>query len=232
MLEVRDLYVGYYRDLHILRGVELTAGPGQITAVLGANGVGKSTLLKAIFGLLTPERGEIRFDGRMLLGVPPHRMVDMGVCYLPQQPGIFPQMSVEENLELGAWTYRRDRRRLQQALERNYQRFPVLREKRHQPAGQLSGGQQRMVELARALMTSPRLMLVDEPSAGLAKTVADEVYVMLWGLRDEGLTIVLVDQDIRRALRVADYVYVLDLGRNRFAGSPEEFVDLERVFWS
>lgn len=231
MLEVQDLYVGYYQDLHILRGVHLKARVGTITAILGANGVGKSTLLKTIYGFLRPDRGTITLDGQSLIGIPPYRMVNRGLVYIPQQPGIFPDMTVEENLVMGAWSYRRDSRRIQRKLEENYERFPVLREKRRQKAGELSGGQQRMVELGRALMTDPRVLLVDEPSAGLAVTVAREVYAILARLREEGITIVLVDQDVRRALRIADYVYVLDLGRNRAEGPPMEFSDLEKAFW-
>lgn len=232
MLEVRDLYVGYYRDLHILRGVNVTARAGTITAILGANGVGKSTLLKAIFGFLAPEKGSIKFQDTALIGTPPHRMVDLGISYIPQHPGIFPDMSVEENLELGGWPFKRDAGRVRKKITENYERFPVLWEKRHRRAGELSGGQQRMVEIARALMTEPRLMLIDEPSAGLAHLVSREVYTMLSDLRTAGLTILLVDQDIRQALRIADYVYVIDLGRNRLEGPPSQFSDIRQSFWS
>lgn len=232
MLEVHDLYAGYYRDLFILRGVDMTIRRGTITAILGANGVGKSTLLKAISGFLTPAQGSIQVEGEELVGVAPHRMVHMGISYIPQHPGIFSGMTVEENLEMGAWPFKRDRRRIRHKLQENYERYPALWDKRHQKAGELSGGQQRMVEVGRALMTSPRLILVDEPSAGLAKLLSRDVYAMLHRLRDDGLTIVLVDQDIRQALRIADYVYVLDLGRNRYAGPAAEFTDLQDTFWT
>ena len=159
-------------------------------------------------------------------------MVELGVVYIPQQPGIFADMTVEENLQMGAWTFRRDTVRVRRALEEQYDRFPMLREKRRQKAGELSGGQQRMLEVARGLMAGPRVLLVDEPSAGLAVTIAREVYTMLARLRDEGITIVLVDQDIRRALGIADYVYVLDLGRNRAEGPPAQFGDLQKAFWT
>ncbi len=231
MLEITDLSVGYYRDLLILRDVQVRARPG-ITAVLGANGVGKSTLLKAIFGFLRPEKGSIRLDGIELVGRSSYEMVELGISYIPQQPGIFPHMTVEENLKIGAWTFRRDRRRIAAKLEENCERFPALRERIRQRAGQLSGGQQRMVEIGRSLMTDPKLILVDEPTAGLAKMLTDEVYAMLRELRREGLTVVLVDQEIREALKIADYVYVLDLGRNRFEGPPEDFTDLEKAFWT
>ena len=232
MLEVKNLYVGYYRDLNILQDLTLAARPRQITAILGANGVGKSTALKAIYGFLRPNDGEILLDGESILRVPPHRRVLKGLAYIPQQPGIFRDMNVEENLELGGWTYRRNRRLVRQRIEQNYERFPILRDKRRQATGELSGGQQRMVEIGRTLMAEPRILLVDEPTAGLSKMLAEEVYRMLIDLRDrDGLTILLVDQEIRQALRIADFVYVLELGRNKFEGPPSDFDDLEKAFW-
>ncbi len=232
MLEVKDLYVGYYKDLNILQGVSITAQKAKITTILGANGVGKSTLLKAVYGFLKPNAGEVLLEGRSLLGVPTHKRIDMGISYIPQQPGIFRWMTVEENLELGAWTYRKDKARIRRKLEENYERFPALKDRRQSKAGELSGGMQRMVEVGRTLMTDPKVILVDEPTAGLAKLLSEEVYQMLTQLRDEeGITIVLVDQEIRQALKIADYVYVLELGRNRFEGPVEEFTDLKKAFW-
>ncbi len=233
MLEVRDLYVGYYKDLNILQGVSIRAEQAKVTAILGANGVGKSTLLKAVYGFLTPNDGDVLLEGRSLLGVPTYQRIQMGLAYVPQRPSVFPWMTVEENLILGAWTFRRDKARIRRKLEENYARFPVLRERRRSRAGELSGGMQRMVELGRTLMTDPKVILVDEPTAGLAKLLTQEVYQLLARLRDEeGITIVLVDQDIRNALKIADYVYVLDLGRNRFDGPVEEFTDLKKAFWT
>lgn len=233
MLEVRDLYVGYYRDLFILQGVNMRAEDRKITAILGANGVGKSTLLKAIFGFLRPMRGEILLNGQNILNVPTYQRINLGLAYIPQHMSIFRWMSVEDNILLGGWTFRNDKERLRRKLEENYERFPVLKEKRHQQAGLLSGGQQRMVELARTLMTDPEVILVDEPTAGLAKLLKQEVYDMLVALRDrDGKTIVLVDQEIRHALRIADYVYVLELGRNKFDGPVEHFANVEERFWS
>lgn len=232
MLEVKDLHVGYYKDLNILQGVSITAEKAKITTVLGANGVGKSTLLKAIYGFLTPHSGEVLMEGQSMLGIPTHRRIDMGISYIPQQPGIFQWMTVEENLELGAWTFKKDKARIQRKLEENYARFPVLKERRRSKAGELSGGMQRMVEVGRTLMTDPKAILVDEPTAGLAKLLSEEVYGMLVQLRDqEDMSIVLVDQEIRQALKIADYVYVLELGRNRFEGPVDEFTDLKKAFW-
>ncbi len=232
MLELKDLYVGYYRDLNILQNVTLTAHAGKITTILGANGVGKSTTLKAIYGFLKPNDGQILLDGQSILGVPTYERIDRGLAYIPQQPGIFRWMSVEENLEVGAWTFKRDRRRMRRKIEENYNRFPILRDKRKQLAGELSGGQQRMIEIGRTLMTDPKVILVDEPTAGLAKLLSEEVYQMLVDLRDkDGLTILLVDQEIRQALKIADYVYVLELGRNKYEGPASDFADLEKAFW-
>ncbi|MFQ5422125.1 MAG: ABC transporter ATP-binding protein [Anaerolineae bacterium] len=232
MLQVQELYAGYYRDLHILQGVNLDAERGKLTTVLGANGVGKSTLLKAIYGFLTPQSGQVLIDGQDVVGTPTHELINMGLAYIPQHTGIFKFMSVEENLMMGAYTFRKDKARMRQRIEENYERFPILKEKRRQLAGELSGGQQRMVELGRTLMTDPKVVLVDEPTAGLAKLLSEEVYQMLVDLRDkEGKTIILVDQEIRQALKIADYVYVLELGRNKFNGPASEFTDLEKAFW-
>ena len=232
MLEINDLYVGYYRDLNILQGVTMQADGGKITTILGANGVGKSTMLKAIYGFLRPNQGQIRLDDEDIIDVPTHERINMGISYIPQQPGVFRFMSVEENLELGAWTFKNDKNRIRQKLAENYERFPDLKPRRKSNAGELSGGMQRMVEIGRTLMTDPKLILVDEPTAGLAKLLSEEVYQMLVDLRDrDGLTILLVDQEIRSALKIADYVYVLELGRNKFQGPAEDFTDLEKAFW-
>ncbi len=232
MIEAKGLYVGYYRDLNILQGVNIVGRKGRITSILGANGVGKSTLLKAMYGFLKPNAGEVLLGGENIVGLAPHKRIDKGLAYIPQQPGIFRNMSVEENLEMGGWTFRRQRKRVREKIEENYRRFPVLREKRRQMTGELSGGQQRMVEIGRTLMSEPQVLLVDEPTAGLSKMLAEEVYLMLADLRDkEGLTILLVDQEIRQALKISDYVYILELGRNKFEGPVSEFTDLEKAFW-
>ncbi len=233
MLEIKDLYVGYYEDLHILRGLSLRAEAGKLTTILGANGVGKSTLLKAIYGFLKPHSGQVLFNGSDVTGTPTYQLINLGISYIPQQPGVFKHMTVRENLMMGAWTFQKDKARMERKIEENYQRFPILHEKQHEQAGNLSGGQQRMVEIGRTLMTDPEVILVDEPTAGLAKLLSEEVYRMLVDLRDnEGLTILLVDQEIREALKIADYVYVLELGRNKFEGPATEFDDLEKAFWA
>jgi branched-chain amino acid transport system ATP-binding protein len=215
-----------------LQNLNIKAEEGKITTILGANGVGKSTTLKAVYGFLRPNEGDLLVDGQSILGTPTHERIRLGLAYIPQQPGVFRWMSVEENLEVGAWTFRRDKKRLKQKLEENYARFPILREKRRQMTGELSGGQQRMVEIGRTLMTDPKVILVDEPTAGLSKLLSEEVYQMLMDLRDkDNLTILLVDQEIRQALKISDYVYVLELGRNKYEGPASDFQDLEKAFW-
>lgn len=231
VLELRDLSVGYYRDLNILSDLDITARRGQITTILGANGVGKSTALKAAFGFLKPNKGDVVLEGQSILNIPSHDKIRSGLAYIPQQPGVFKDMTVEENLELGGWTFRRDKKQVRDKLESNFERFPALKDKRKQVTGELSGGQQRMVEIGRTLMAEPRMLLVDEPTAGLSKLLAEEVYEMLIDLKKENLTILLVDQEIRQALKVADYVYVLELGRNKFEGPSADFTDLEKAFW-
>ncbi len=232
MLEIRGLDVGYYKDLNIIKDLSFKARKNQITAILGANGVGKSTALKAIFGFLRPNAGEILLDGESIIDVPTYNRIRKGLAYIPQQPGIFKDMSVEENLELGGWTFRRDKKRVRAKIEANYERFPILKEKRKQITGELSGGQQRMVEIGRTLMAEPKMLLIDEPTAGLSKMLAEEVYEMLTILTSsDDITILIVDQEIRQALKIADYVYVLELGKNKFEGAPADFDDIEKAFW-
>ena len=232
VLETSGLDVGYYKDLNILQELKIKARKNQITAILGANGVGKSTALKAIFGFLRPNAGKILLDGEDIIDVPTHHRILKGLAYIPQNPGVFKDMTVEENLELGGWTFRKDKKQVRRKIEDNFERFPVLRDKRAQITGELSGGQQRMVEIGRTLMAEPKMLLVDEPTAGLSKMLAAEVYEMLSALTaNHDLTILLVDQEIRQALKIADYVYVLELGRNKLEGPTSEFNDLEKAFW-
>ena len=235
ILDIQDLYVGYYEDLNILQGVDIKVQQAKITTILGANGVGKSTLLKAIFGFLKPNGGKVMLEGADVVGTPTFKLIDLGLAYIPQHPGIFRWMSIEENLEMGAYTFRRDKARIKRKIEEVYERFPDLKDRRKSLAGNLSGGQQRMVEVGRTLMTDPKVMLVDEPTAGLAKLLSEEVYQHLVNLKESGITILLVDQEIRQALKIADYVYVLELGRNKYDGPVGQFTDpqdLKKAFWA
>ena len=223
MLEVDTITAGYFEDIDILQDISLRVDTGQIVSVIGPNGAGKSTLLRTICGFLPPKTGQVRYHEHVLTGLPASRMVDFGISYLPQERTVFPYLSVEKNLRLGAWSFRQDRRRLQRALERVYGQFPLLVERRKSPAGNLSGGMQKMLEVARGLIAEPQLLVVDEPSVGLAPLVAKEIYTTLRALREQQLTILLVDQNVREAVALADHIYVLELGRNRVDGSRQEF---------
>jgi ABC-type branched-subunit amino acid transport system ATPase component len=228
LLEIEDLYAGYTGGVDILQGLALTVAPGSVTVVVGPNGAGKSTLLRTIFGLLKPHRGAIRFDGRDIARREPTAVKALGVGYVPQEINVFPLLTVEENLRMGGWILRRDRARLTAALDRVFATFPVLAGRRHETAGALSGGQGRMLSVAREMMTAPILMLVDEPTAGLAPALVAQVYQLLEAARHSGSTILLVDQNVEDAVRQADYVYLVDLGRVRAHGPAREF-PLERV---
>ena len=224
VLTVRNVVAGYVPGINILNGMSVDVLRGQIRCVLGPNGTGKSTLLKAIFGFL-PAQGEIRLGTTSLIGVPSHRMGALGVTYLPQRPSVFPFLSVEVNLRLGAWSFRRNRALLRQRMDRGYAQFPVLAERRHQAAGTLSGGQQRQLEIARALMTDPSVMLIDEPTASIEPRVAAQIYALITGLARDGKAILLVDQNIKGALGISDYVYVMRTGALFDEGPREAFAE-------
>jgi branched-chain amino acid transport system ATP-binding protein len=227
MLQVKGVYAGYYRDINILQGVDITAQEAKLTSIIGTNGVGKSTLLKTIYGFLKPNKGAILWHEQDITGADPYKMPKMGLTYIPQRRNVFPEMTVEENMRLGAWTFRGEKEHIRKRLEENYDRFPILRERKKQKAGNFSGGQQRMVELGRAMMIDPKLMLVDEPTAGLAPLVSIEIYDKLVELKGEGITILLVDQNIKQAIEVSDYVYALALGKNMTEGPRAEFDNLK-----
>ena len=222
-LEIENVVAGYTKEVPILNGVSLTAQDGLVTVIIGPNGAGKSTLLKTIYGYLRPSAGEITHEGRSLRGLQPKDMLREGIAYLIQGHSVFPRMSVHENLELGAWILRGDRTRIDGAFERVYARFPVLREKRALPAGVLSGGEQRMLEIARLTMTGPRTLLLDEPSVGLMPKLVDSVYAEIAKLKEDRYTILMVDQNVRKSIEIADYVYVLRLGENSHHGPVEGF---------
>jgi branched-chain amino acid transport system ATP-binding protein len=222
-LIARDLVAGYLPGINILRGVSVGASRGRISCVLGPNGTGKSTLLKVVFGFLPPSDGDVTLDGRSIRGLMPHRMGEHGIAYLPQRPSIFPHLTVEWNLRLGAWRHKRHRARVDELVERAVAQFPILAEKRGQPAGTLSGGQQRQLEIARSLMYDPTVFLIDEPTAGIEPRVAAQIYVLIKELAAQGKAILLVDQNIKRALEIADYVYVMRTGTVLSEGSRESF---------
>lgn len=212
ILRVRSLESGY-GPMQVLWGVDLDAEEGSLTLVIGPNGAGKTTLLNTIMGILRPWRGRIEIDGRDITGLPVHRRVDAGLAIAPEGRQLFPDLTVWENLALGAYT-KRARERLAESLELVYTIFPILRERRGQRASTLSGGEQQMLSIARALMTRPRILLVDEPSAGLAPKLAQEVVAALARLRDEArISILLVEQNVRIAVERADKIYRMSQGR-------------------
>jgi len=222
-LRIRDLAAGYFPGHLVLHGVNLTAASGRVTVILGPNGAGKSTLLRSVAGYVTAEAGQIWAGDAEITRLPAFAHIEQGIGFLPQGRSTFPDLTVAENIELGGWIFRSDRRRLRAALDRVFARYPVLAEMRDRPAGSLSGGQQRTVEIARLLMADPGIMLIDEPSVGLAPGIARQVYRELKAFRDEGRTILLVDQDVRAAIAIADYVYVLSSGRNDVEGDRSSF---------
>jgi len=222
-LVARGLVAGYLPGIDILRGVSVEATRGQVRCVLGPNGTGKSTLLKVLFGFLSPRQGEIRHNGKPVPALVPHEMGSHGVAYLPQRPSIFPHLTVDVNLRLGAWRYRNERRRVDDLVRQACQQFPILRERRWHAAGTLSGGQQRQLEIARSLMHDPVLFLIDEPTAGIEPRVAALIYDLIKNLAAQDKAILLVDQNIKRALEIADYIYVMRTGTILSEGSRQEF---------
>jgi branched-chain amino acid transport system ATP-binding protein len=211
LLEIRDLDV-YYGAVHALKGVSLQVDAGEIVTLIGANGAGKTTLLRTISGLLTARQGTIRFDGRELGRVPPHEIVARGVSQSPEGRMVFANLSVEDNLELGAYQ-RKDRKLIHEDREAMYELFSRLRERRKQTAGTLSGGEQQMLAIARALMARPRLLLLDEPSLGLAPLLVREIFRTIGEINRRGVTVLLVEQNAHMALTVAQRGYVLETGR-------------------
>ncbi len=224
-LEVEGVTAGYTREVPILQGVDLTAQQGLVTVIIGPNGAGKSTLLKVIYGYLEPRAGDVRHFGKSIIGLEPKDMLNEGIAYLIQGHSVFPKMTVHENLELGAWTLGGDRAAVQAAFEEVYDHYPRLKEKRSQLAGVLSGGEQRMLELARLTMTSPRTILLDEPSVGLMPKLVDTVYDEIARLKEKKYTILMVDQNVKKSMEIADYVYVLQLGQNRHDGPQQDFIE-------
>jgi ABC-type branched-subunit amino acid transport system ATPase component len=225
LLDVDGVVAGYAAEIDILNGVRLAVSAGSITGVIGPNGAGKSTLLKTVFGFLQPRLGRIAFDGQDIQSVPPHAIKRLGVGYVPQGTNIFPQLTVHENLQLGAWVFRHDAARVARMLERAYAAFPRLAEKRRLRATALSGGEAKMLSIAKEVVTDPRLLLVDEPSAGLSPKIAEQVYAQLLATRAQGVTILLVDQNIAKAVEIADYLYMLEMGQVRREGPRRAFAD-------
>ncbi len=221
MLEVDSIEV-FYGEFQALFGVSLSVDKGELVALLGANGAGKTTTLRTISGILRPRRGRIIWRGKDITDTPAYKRVEMGISHVPEGRGIFPKLTVYENLRVAAYT-KRAKERFSESLEMVYSLFPRLRERRNQLAGTLSGGEQQMLAIGRALVQRPELLMMDEPSLGLAPKLAREVIFLAKRLRDEyGITVLLVEQNVRLSLKVADRAYILETGRIVMEGTPEE----------
>jgi ABC-type branched-subunit amino acid transport system ATPase component len=227
LLALRDVSAAY-GSIQILHGVSLHVNAGEVVSVIGPNGAGKSTTFKIIMGFITHLGGEIVFDGHDLIGERPDRILGFGLGYVPQGRVVFNQMTVRENLEIGAYL-QRDKARIRTSMEYVFDLFPRLRERTRQLAGTMSGGEQQMLAMARALMMQPRMLMLDEPSLGLSPRFVDDVFDKIVDLARGGLTMMLVEQNAARALEISDRGYVLELGRNRFEGTGRELLDTPEV---
>ena len=227
MLSLSEVHCGY-GNIEIIKGISLTVEKGQIVAIIGANGAGKTTTLKTIAGLLPVRSGSITFDGNDITKVKPHDVVKMGISQIPEGRQVFSELSVQDNLIMGGYTIS-DRHLIKTRIEEQYNRFPRLKERYKQMAGTLSGGEQQMLAIARALISSPRMLLLDEPSMGLSPLFVEEVFEIIQELRDGGMTILLVEQNAGMALEIADYAYALETGKIVIEGTGEEMMRNEEV---
>ncbi|MDE4322621.1 ABC transporter ATP-binding protein [Phaeobacter gallaeciensis] len=228
LLEIKNLE-SFYGPIMAIRGVSLKVDKGQIVTVLGANGAGKSTLLKTISGIMDPEKGEVLFDGKPIQGQEPHKIVSQGIVHVPEGREVFPLLTVNENLSLGAYT-RSDRAEIEKDREMVFDYFPILAERRDQEAGTLSGGQQQMLAIGRGLMLRPKIMLLDEPSLGLSPLLVQEIFAILRRLNaEEHVTMMLVEQNARIALELADVGYVMEIGRIVMDGTADRLMQSEDI---
>ncbi|HET9443519.1 MAG TPA: ABC transporter ATP-binding protein [Acidimicrobiales bacterium] len=227
MLEVEDLSVSY-GEIEAVKGVTFSVGSGQVVTLIGGNGAGKTTTLRTISGLLRPQRGRVVFNGRPITAVPAHEIVRLGLAHAPEGRRIFPRLTTRENLELGAFI-RRDVVELHEDMDRVFELFPVLAERAGQAAGTLSGGEQQMLAMGRALMSRPRLLMLDEPSMGLSPIMMQRIFSTVRELKDRGTTILLVEQNARAALALADHGYVIETGRIVLSGSGPELLSNDDV---
>ena len=226
VLKVENLHV-YYGSIHAIKGVSFEVGEGEIVTLIGANGAGKSTTLNTVGGLLKPREGSIEFEGKSILGVAPHKVVSEGMALCPEGRRVFAQLSVKENLEMGAYT--RPASEIPETLAKVYEQFPRLKERETQMAGTLSGGEQQMLAMGRALMSKPRLLMLDEPSMGLAPILVDQIFEIIETLNKAGTTILLVEQNAQMALSIAHRAYVLETGRIVNTGTGRDLLNDDSV---
>ena len=227
MLEVKDLQV-YYGVIQALKGISFEVNQGEVIALIGANGAGKTTTLQTLTGILPAKAGSIMFEGTDLLKVPAHKIVQMGMAHVPEGRRVFADMTVYENLLMGAYT-RKDKNEITQSLEMVYKRFPRLKERQGQRSGTLSGGEQQMLAMGRALMSKPRIILMDEPSMGLSPIFVDEIFKIIQQVSAAGTTVLLVEQNAKKALAIADRAYVLETGKIALSGDAKELMNNESI---
>ena len=226
VLECNAIAAGYVKGLNILQGIDLVVSKGEVVSIIGPNGAGKSTLLKAIMGLINISAGRFYIEGIEKTNLPTHKIVNEGVGYVPQVANVFPSLTIEENLDMGAWSLTQNRK---ESILKIFEDFPLLADRKKEKAGNLSGGQRQILALARALVTSPEILLLDEPSAGLSPMAIDDVFKTIKEINKNGVSILLVEQNAKRALNFSDKGYVLDQGRNAYQGKGTDLLDDPRV---
>ena len=227
MLEVRDLQV-YYGMIHAIKGISFDVNQGEVIALIGANGAGKTTTLHTITGLLAPKSGSVLFEGKDITKVPAHKIVSMGMAHVPEGRRVFAELSVYENLKMGAYT-RKDKKEIEESLANVYKRFPRLEERKNQMAGTLSGGEQQMLAMGRALMSKPKIILMDEPSMGLSPIFVNEIFDIIRAVSESGTTVFLVEQNAKKALSISDRAYVLETGTITMSGKAKDLLEDEAV---
>ena len=227
MLEVRDLQL-YYGMIHAIKGISFDVNQGEVIALIGANGAGKTTTLHTITGLLAPKSGSVLFEGKDITKVPAHKIVSMGMAHVPEGRRVFAELSVYENLKMGAYT-RKDKKEIEESLANVYKRFPRLEERKNQMAGTLSGGEQQMLAMGRALMSKPKIILMDEPSMGLSPIFVNEIFDIIRAVSESGTTVLLVEQNAKKALSISDRAYVLETGTITMSGKAKDLLEDEAV---
>ncbi len=227
MLEVKDLEV-YYGVIQAIKGVSFEVNQGEVIALIGANGAGKTTILHTVTGLLSPKKGQVFFEGKDITKVPAHKIVSMGMAHVPEGRRVFAELSVYENLKMGAYT-RKDKSEIEESLENVYRRFPRLEERKNQMAGTLSGGEQQMLAMGRALMSKPKIILMDEPSMGLSPILVNEIFDIIQAVSESGMTVLLVEQNAKKALSIADRAYVLETGNIVLEGKAKDLLEDDSI---
>ena len=227
MLEIKDLEV-YYGMIQAIKGISFQVNEGEVIALIGANGAGKTTILHTVTGLLSPKCGSVLFEGKDITKVPAHKIVSLGMAHVPEGRRVFAELTVYENLKMGAYT-RKDKNEMEQTLESVYQRFPRLRERKNQLAGTLSGGEQQMLAMGRALMSHPKIILMDEPSMGLSPILVNQIFDIIEEVSKSGTTVLLVEQNAKKALAIADRAYVLETGKIVLEGDADQLMNDDSI---